>query len=105
MSSAYRPRNFNYYKDVSSLPDAASVAEMESSGACSVNIDGKCVANLPAVVAMGCAAVTNVTVNANGTITGCPQKSAIFCADNQPYSADNGWACAVSRQGLSYRGI
>lgn len=75
---------------------------LESSGSCSVNIDGKCVDNLP-LAARAAVSCSGLGSSSNGGA--CPQRASLFCASNQPYAAESGWACSTQRQGLSTVGI
>lgn len=84
---------FNYYAEVAAFPDADAVAAMEADNRCMVNIDGKCIPTVPLAARLGAAA------------DACPQKSALVCAGNQPYSGTSGWGCAAAAAGLAQRGV
>lgn len=73
---------------MASFPNASGVDKIQASGRFAVNIDGVAIATVPP------------------DCTGkCPQKTPLFCAGNQKYSGDNGWACAVQRQNLYQQGV
>lgn len=92
-----RQRMFNYYSDVASFLDEGAVADMEANNSCTVNIDDKCIPNVPLAGRAG-------AVNANGNPV-CPQKTSLICAGNQPYGAPNGWSCAANAASLAQRGV
>ena len=81
-------RSFMPLADMASLPNAARVAKIQASGQFAVNIDGVPVATVPA-----------------GASDKCAQKTPIFCAGNQKYATDNGWACAIQRSNLYQQGF
>lgn len=73
---------------MAAVPSAAGVAKIQASGRFAVNIDGVSVATVPP------------------DCTGkCPQKVPLFCAGNQKYSGNSGWACATARQNLYQQGV
>lgn len=90
---------YHYLSEIASTPSQEDVDSMESSGKCSVNVDGACIPNLPQAARMGAA-----RSSANGSADVCPQREPMFCAGGQPYSTGpNGWQCSIKRQGL-YQG-
>lgn len=88
---------YHYLSEIAATPSQQDVESMEASGACSVNVDGACIPNLPQAARLG-------APSSSGGPDSCPQKQALFCAAGQPYSTGpNGWQCAPRRQGL-YQG-
>ena len=79
---------YHYLSEIAATPSLEDVESMESSGNCSVNVDGACIPNMPMLAASKV----------------CPQKQPMYCAGGQPYSTGpNGWQCSIKRQGL-YQG-
>lgn len=80
----------NAYNGFDVTPFSSGPLESTNSNgvSCSTNVDNMCVSNLP----VGARA---------GPTASCPQKTTLFCASNQPYSADSGWMCRVQRTELT----
>lgn len=88
---------------VSTFFSEKAIMQFEANNTCAVNVDGKCVPTLPAVSIVAMQSAGNgVTVPA---ASACPQRSPLFCAGNQPYSSNAGYACATKPQTLVYQGV
>lgn len=92
----------DYFLEYAAPFSSAPIVQQTSSGhSCSLNIDDKCIPNMPPI-AMAAASCSSFGANGGGA---CPQRTALFCSSNQPYSADNGWMCDIQREDLARRGI